>query len=276
MPNKPVNHTDLDIAIKNSLLTNPAEAKVSWEEIDRLLPKKTNVVKGPLADLSFSMNSMAAVAASGSAAKIKSAMVFAKKWSVSLYTIAGSIVIITGAYFIYSSFSKNNSASPANTTLTPVTQEIIKQEQQPVSTSSTVLAKDPEVTTSDEAASTISENPNPEGARLLKKGAGNEKAASAIEPIQLKTEDPTEDPSYDFTTPMDKAIKPDTSNDAEQTGRAKKGKVLYYKESLSLDKLEQQISDNKPSVSDTTHNQTKESNGGLFRRLRKHSTTPSK
>ena len=155
MPNKPVNHTDLDNAVKSSLLNTPAEAKVEWEEINNMLPKKSTVVRGPLADIGFSLNSFAGVAAAGTSAKLKSAVLFAKRWSFSLYVAAGSILLGTGAYLIYGSLSKNTSAK-SESIIAPV-KETVKPQENPAAQQNPIVntVSTPETTTSTEDSSFV-------------------------------------------------------------------------------------------------------------------------
>lgn len=281
MPNKPVNHTDLDKAIKNSLLNNPAEARVTWEEMYGLLPKKSTVVKGPLADLSFSLNSFAGVATFGSFTKLKSALLVVKKNAVAFYITVGSIVIGMGSFIIYNSLSKNTPDSSKNTA-EPV-QEVIVQEETPVvqqgpgtidnNTSASIqeiaepsIANNSGPINNTTSGTQVSENPNLNGEPLLKTSSQYEKAPSADEPIQLKTGEPSQNDTYDFST-NDDSIKADSTS---EDGENKKGKVLYYKESLTLDKLEQQISTekNQQEIDKST-----EDKGGLFKKRKRSADT---
>ncbi|MBL7891021.1 MAG: hypothetical protein JNL63_00215 [Bacteroidia bacterium] len=282
MPNKPVNHTDLDNAIKNSLLNNPAEAKVTWEEMYGMLPKKSNVVKGPLTDLNFSLNSFAGVAATGSFTKLKSALLVVKKNSLALYIAVGSIVIGTGSFILYNLLSKNTPTAASVNKVTPA-QETVVQKETPViqqgtpiidnNTSASIqklaepsIAKNSEPTSNTSSGTEVSENPNLNGEPLLKTSSQYEKAPSADEPIQLKTGEPSQNDTYDFST-NDDAVKADTTS---ENGETKKGKVLYYKESLTLDKLEQQISTDKDQKQINTPTESK---GGLFKKRKRSADT---
>ncbi|MBI2270245.1 MAG: hypothetical protein HYU69_07795 [Bacteroidetes bacterium] len=280
MPNKPVNHTGLDNAIRNSLLNNPSEAKVTWEDIYSILPKKSTVVKGPLADLSFSLNSFAGVAATGSFTKLKSALLVVKKNSLALYIAVGSIIIGTGSFITYNLLSKNTPASSINT-VAPA-QEAIVQEETPAvqqgppainNNTSVSIQKiaEPSIANNNgpinnvSSGTQVSENPNLNGEPLLKTSLQYEKAPSANEPIQLKTGEPSQNDTYDFSSNED-AVKADS---ASEDGENKKGKVLYYKESLTLDKLEQQISTDK----EQQQINTTEDKGGLFKKRKRSTNT---
>lgn len=274
MPNKPVNHTDLDNAIKNSLLNTPAEAKVEWEEIYNMLPKKSAVVKGPLADIGFSLNSFAGVAAAGTSLKLKSALQFAKRSSFSISIVAGSIVIGIGAYLMYNSFSKNTITQPEHTTPPPHVQEEVKHpENQVLQTNpeETNIHTTPEningsatlITNNSLTTGTqVAENPTPNGKPLLKPISQQNFAGSTPEPVLLKTGEPSQTETYDFSAQPNEAVAPDTTEEAAPvSSESKKSKVIYYKESLSLDKLEQQLSTPKDTV-----NKPAENKGGLFRK----------
>lgn len=289
MGNKPIKHTELDNLIRDILMYHKAASKVEWKDIDNLLPKKPTTIDGPLADFKFSLNSFSGLlAVSSSSVNMKSALLFAKKWSVALYVLAGTVVVGTGTYLVYNSIAKN----PLNTSvnkvvLPPVIKETAKQEVKsgaPQNVVSTASATTPASETAEQvttvtknlprnitSGSTVTENPSVKGSALIKTTQAAEKDESSNEPIQLKTEEQTQTGSFDFATNPE-TTKPDTTINVSQNSTVKKGKVLYYKESLSLDKLEQQLStdkkDNTTEVKTSTEDKQIEKKG-LFKKRRK-------
>jgi len=261
MPNKPVRHTELDSAIKNSLSTNEPETKTEWRDIESLLPKKQNTVKGPLGEFDFSLNSVAAAASASTVTKLKSALLLAKKSSMAMYIAAGALTIGATTFLIYNSISKHGTSVPATHSVVgqPVVQEPEKEEVKsmpetgPGTSTATETKSGSDVTVPEQykpqdlnTANTITENPKSTEPSLVKTTAPvqYEKAASADEPVQLKTEDSTRKNEV-FSSDTTEAAPGDGFEHYHEKAGVKKGKVLYYKESLSLDKLEQQITPEK-------------------------------
>jgi len=260
MPNKVVNHTNLDNAIKNSLLNTQAEAKVEWEEIYNSLPKKSTSAKGPLADINFSLNSFVGVATSGSLTKIKSGILFLKKSSLALYITIGATIIGGGSFILYNSFSKNTNSldklvTPAREIHPLKSPEINTITQEKINEANNTTLNTQQTITTTESVNVLPSNNSSEiietstaniDMPLIKTPAQYEKTILPDEPVQLKTGNTAQNSDYDFSPSIVGNEKPDTTNNAnQQNGETKKGKVLYYKESLSLDKLEQQISTDK-------------------------------
>ena len=255
MANKPIKHTELDTAIRNNLLALEGKTAVEWDDIERMLPKKSSSVKSPLPGVKFSLNSFSGLLATGQTVNFKSALLLAKKWSVALYLVGGTLIIGTGSYWIYNAVSSSGNSKAITTPVTQTKPEVKSLENktsQPTEnglanqTGSSQQIHNDSVTNPGAEVSSIvvSENPDVDGEPLLKTKAPYEKAPSAEEPIQLKTSDPAQSDGFNFAN---EEVKPDSTNEGGAKSTDSK-RVLYYKESLSLDKLEQQMSTNPDEV----------------------------
>ncbi len=246
MQNNPINHTDLDNAIKNSLLNSSPKVVVEWEEVERLLPQKSTSVKNPLVDFKYSLNSFTGLFAFGSFVNWESATLFVKKWAVALSVITGGLVIGVGAYLFYEPSTTLPTTSSTEVTETPNTS--VNNNVTSVSTQPATSTVNPTITFN-ETMEEATENDEPL-IDIVSKTKGEESAeavtktqANADEATTLKIEQPEQVNSTEkISTPIETAIIDSNTETSNKANTSTNGKILYYKESLSLDRLEQQIS----------------------------------
>ncbi|MCC6690739.1 MAG: hypothetical protein IT235_04330 [Bacteroidia bacterium] len=268
MPNKPVNNSEIDNAIKNGLLNNSAEAKVSWEEIEQMLPKKSAAAKAPFADYSFSMNSFAGVIIAGSTSSFQKVTLFVKKWSMAVYATAGSIIVATAAFLIFYS-TPDSLIKPAVETVSPTSAAPIPT--LPVNTKNIESLQQANINnnTKDQPVNTTEPMPisstepatTPPPVKLPKE------KISSTGIVQLKTDKDTS--QYDFSENVENKMDSTHVDNEAAEGGGRKSKVLYYKESLSLDRLEKRMSAN-PQPARIGPEEKEKSPSGLFKNLFDH------
>ncbi len=265
MPNKSIKHIELDKAIKDFLLSLPVKSNVEWEELQELLYQKQQNVN-PLTGVPLNLNTMVVAGTTGSLPDFSNTANIFRKWSGSLYYITGTIAVVIGGYCIFDSSTSKKSTKPE-----------IKKEQ--------VNDFQPSVNSTGPASSTspsASESPASFSASEIKPGSGVSSIGSSTETgsrsgkginsgneinpaseiksgksisekeVLVKTQSKTEknptvkensDPSSEASPVVNRR---DTSSAFDgQEAVPKNSKVLYYKESLTLDKLEQELTKEK-------------------------------
>jgi len=251
MQNSPINHTDLDNAIKDSLLNSSPKVGVEWEEIERSLPQKSTTVKSPLVNFNYSLNSFTGFFAFTSFVNWESVALFVKKWSVALSVISGGLAIAVGAYLFYEPSTTLPTTSPSATTEIQ-NSDLGNNGVTDVSTQPTTsFAVNPTITFNETIEETTG-NDEPL-IDIVSKTTVEESTQAVTEPptnteeiTTLKTEQSEQVNNTEKTsTPVETAVIDSNTEADNKTNASTSGKILYYKESLSLDRLEQQISDGK-------------------------------
>jgi hypothetical protein len=223
VPNKAIRHTELDAAIEVCLLTGKVKAKLEWKEVEDVLLKKISTERKSGPRFSYSLNSIAGAISVNTSEFMKSAAFFTKRWASAIYLITGSIVLLTGTYFVYdlTKTIKTAKSSTITNTSIPVKEAPVKEEAR-VKMEKTASGEN---TAASEKPAIIS----PQNSVLEQSPSGAETVVQEGENLS------TENHRHTFEN---------TTESTEQED-IKKSKVLYYKESLSLDKLEQQLSSEK-------------------------------
>jgi hypothetical protein len=236
MSNKPVKHTDFDNAIKCSLLKIEAKANLDWKDVENLIGKKIPT-SDSVPGFSFSMNSFSmAVSLSSVSNFIKSNLLSVKKLSNAAYVLAATIAFIVGVFYLFGKISEHSSRLHEASKITskdlalpavPLREQknISKKENTPVEGNNT------SVTAIKTPAVSVTENQNSEKATLIKTVIADVK-----KPIEKETQFKTVDSS-----PVVNKTDADSTSEAK-ANEIPNAKVLYYKESLSLDKLEEELS----------------------------------
>jgi len=260
VPNKAIRHTELDHAIETTLSGLKAKARLDWKEIENILLKKTEPIPIPLSNYSYSLNSIAAVVSVNASAYLKSARFFTKRWATAIYFVTGGIIISTGAYFIYD-FSRatvqekeiiNKPASVTAQDKGPEkTATASSAKLKPISTETPMGKPETKPELNAESNTEVKEESRPDE-NIRNKTRGNVEIKSDIT-REVKSEAPdfsreNTREAFDGTKETPPQSR-ESSSMKESSGQKesstldedKKAKVLYYKENLSLDKLEQQL-----------------------------------
>jgi len=246
--NKAANHLLLDNALKKSLLNCMGNTRLEWAELEKILFSGTSLkVRGP--QIPFSLNALATVTSSTAITGIKSFLSFTKRWYVAIYVSATVIVVTTGGFLWLDSvknkklhrseirnIESKNIQAPAYPQVS--TSELSKKEEEQVAPPNQVsdapasIGKPADLNQS----APMEENSNPGRTNLPETNA-----------VQQVSSEPMMDKNLVDSVSVTGKPEGDTVTDTKESEypQGSKAKILYYKESLSLDKLEQELSKDK-------------------------------
>lgn len=239
MPNKKIAHVKLDAAIKDLLLQSKPVVSTDWASIEILLPKKSAASrKVSLKNFTFSLNSFAGLFSFVSFSNFDQVAIFIKKWSAALYVVTGSLLVGAGGFWLYNNSTDTN--VPATTVQQAVTNEV--KTDNPVSTipANTEVSATTSATLQNEMTGTAAQNiveeniaeplpsaRTPETDNLtpnIVPPVTEAQENKLQEPVELKAEDTKKEDTFNL------------KNEETTKEELDKKKILYYKESLSIDK----------------------------------------
>ena len=282
---KQVNHIKLDEAIKASIGSFKVNAdRVSFEQVRSFIQK--NPSRQSFKQFAFSLNSFVGTLSLTSFINKESLFIFIKKWAVTMYVVAGSITIGSGGYFIYNSFSKNNSIkaeiknkesfSLINSVIISA-QEMIKKMQAASVVIPQTTAMEQTVITNQNANITLAKNNFVQSVPVnntfitestdqpaKQTGTNTNIIAENTEPIQLKTADEAEkNQAYDFsntgtnTNPVSEAESTkDQLTNSETAPVIKAEPVLSVQDKANKNARDLQAKDDKVKSKKRTKNRT--------------------
>lgn len=240
MPNKKIAHVKLDAAIKDLLLQAKPVVSTDWASIESLLPKKSAASrKVSLKNFTFSLNSFAGLFSFVSFSNFDQVAIFIKKWSTALYVVTGSLLVGAGGFWLYNNSADTN--APATTVEQAVTNEVktdspiltIPTNTEASAAAPTTLQN--EMTETDAQKNIVEENVaeplpsarTPETDNLtpnIVPPVVEKQTSKNMDPVELKAEETKKEDTFNL------------KNEETTKDELDKKKILYYKESLSIDK----------------------------------------